>query len=125
MMNNKGGNIMEGDKIGWANRRQMILFVCEMKGQLSDGRWENTKPDGHWKKPCRAESFIAQKVEDLGRNFYNSKESYNFTDPMLLDVCGDRMVNFVKFYETFPEISFDVHFSVEHAMELLEGEGDL
>ena len=40
--------------IGFANQAQVILYMCELCGQISDGHWENSKPYDHWKIPCVA-----------------------------------------------------------------------
>jgi len=34
------------------NENQVALFENEIKGQISDGMWENASPANHWKVWC-------------------------------------------------------------------------
>lgn len=34
-------------KINFKNRNQVALYEMELKGQLSDGYWENSRPRNH------------------------------------------------------------------------------
>ena len=45
-------------KIHFANNEAACLFATEITGQLSDGRWENTRPYDHWKFWCNAEVIV-------------------------------------------------------------------
>lgn len=78
------------------NRAQQVLFEKELKGQISDGMWENTRPDDHWQVWSGATIRVAESAETLGRNFYAQKDNYNFTSRDLLDVVGDRMIEYVR-----------------------------
>lgn len=91
------------------NVAQAALFECELKGQLSDGAWENTAPHDHWKPWADAEVRVAAAAragcftelgrsdyEGLGRNFYARKDSYNFARKDLLDVVGGRMLGYAR-----------------------------
>jgi hypothetical protein len=60
---------------------QVVLFKHELKGQLSDGYWENATPDNHYQIWCRAQ--VIQGTP--GRNFYAAKCNYNFIAKDLLD----------------------------------------
>lgn len=82
------------------NMVQRVLFVNELKGQISDGHWENARPVQHWIPWCYANVIVdPQKV---GRDFWCNKSNYNFTDPLLLDAVGDRMLFMAKFAFEFP-----------------------
>lgn len=104
--------------IRFANAAQAILFECELKGQISDGHWENSRPHNHYKIMCNAKAthaFDADSVEAvIGKNF-NPMRKYNFNDKFLVDCVGDRMIGFVKFYTAFPNISFDNHWDFDFA----------
>lgn len=76
--------------IYFRNNIQAALFKAELSGQISDGMWENTRPNNHWKPWCKAE--VGVNPESLGVNFYSSRNNYNFSSKMLLDVVGDRMI---------------------------------
>ena len=87
---------MTKSTIFFADALQAALFDNELTGQISDGCWENSKPHDHWIRPCKAEVAIdAQnpRVEIVGHEYF--KRSYNFANPMLIDVVGDRMKNIV------------------------------
>jgi hypothetical protein len=56
--------------IGFKNRNQVILFEQELKGQISDGMWENSRPYNHWKTPCVAVAIVASTDAEVGRNFF-------------------------------------------------------
>lgn len=76
------------------NRAQQLLFEGELKGQLSDGRWENSRPDNHWEPWCNA--TVVVNVENVGRNFYARRDGYCFTEKALLEIIGDRMLELVQ-----------------------------
>lgn len=85
---------MKQDKVlTVANSDQKTLFVHELMGQISDGKWENTRPYNHYRPWCECEVVVGPKV---GRNFYAEKSNYNFSDRGLISIVGDRMINQVK-----------------------------
>ncbi len=91
---------------------QVTLFKNELRGQISDGHWENRRPTNHWEPWCEAQVVVG---ENVGRNFYAPVTSYNLTDTNLLEVVGDRMIVFVKLAR---------YFGQEH-VDVLEGAFDL
>jgi hypothetical protein len=72
------------------NQVQAALFEKELKGQLSDGMWENSSPREHWKPWCSAEVIV--DPENVGRDFYADKDNYNFNSTFLLECVRDRML---------------------------------
>lgn len=102
--------------IRFANHAQAILYECELKGQMSDGYWENSRPHDHWKIMCDAEvthAFHADLDSDvIGKNFKPMRK-YNFNDKSLVDCVGERMIGFVKFYTAFPDAYYDDHWDFE------------
>lgn len=87
----------EGLKIVWRNMAQAVLYEQELKGQLSDGNWENASPEYHWHRMCDALSEVSTKEDgsDLGPNFAPVRR-YNFNDKDLIDCVGDRMLQYVR-----------------------------
>lgn len=83
------------------NETQKLLFTQEIVGQLSDGRWENTRPLGHWKPWSDCEVVVGTEV---GRNFRVIKDNYNLTESSLLEIIGERMVNMVKIKFAVPQL---------------------
>lgn len=75
------------------NIAQKVLVEKELQGQLSDGKWENATPHGHWKPWCEAEVVVSEKV---GRNFSVRKDNYQLASKELLDVVGPRMTRYVQ-----------------------------
>lgn len=75
------------------NEAQKILFDQELSGQISDGMWENARPNDHWQPWCNAEVVVGTNV---GRNFYARKDNYNINSSELLSIVGDRMLESVQ-----------------------------
>lgn len=90
------------DTITVTNQAQRVLLECELKGQISDGHWENSRPHRHWERPCAAEVVVGD-VPSI--NFGSLK--YNFTDKKLIDLIAPRLIGFVKFYTLFPRVAFN------------------
>lgn len=101
-----------GHTINFRTFSQVILFECEIKGQLSDGHWENARPHTHWIVPCAATARVATKPELIGASFYPTRK-YNFAARELLEIVADRMIGFVKVYTAFPELPFSEHWTVD------------
>lgn len=76
------------------NLAQKVLWENELSGQISDGQWENATPHNHWEPWCRA--TVVVDPDNVGRDFYARRESYNFSAPDLLSVVGERMVEYVR-----------------------------
>lgn len=94
-----------GSVISVRNQAQVTLLECELKGQLSDGNWENSSPRDHWEQPCAAEVVIG--TDKFGPNFY-PRRAYNFANKDLLEVVQDRMIRAVRFVAAGYAIE-DVH----------------
>ena len=103
--------------INFANRAQVILYECELKGQISDGNWEDSKPYDHWERMCNAQA-TNDSAAPLGCVGFYPIRKYNFADSQLVEIVGDRMVWFVKVYTAFPEFSFDKHWDYDDVSSL-------
>lgn len=84
----------EGNVLRVRNRAQQILFMKELRGQISDGMWENTVPFNHWAAWSNTKVVVDPK--NLGRNFSVAKDNYQLNAKALLSVVGDRMVGEVQ-----------------------------
>lgn len=84
------------------NRQQAAIYEWEMKGQMSDGRWENSRPHGHWRTPNDAVAVV--RPAKIGRNFYVDR-GYNFGEKELFEAVGERMTRFARIALAFPAIS--------------------
>jgi hypothetical protein len=98
----------EAPYINFENKNQVILYECELSGQISDGQWENSRPYDHWKVMSNAEARVGSP---LGPSF-RPRRPYNFAAGSLISVVGNRMIYFVKFYNAFPQVSFDKHWDI-------------
>jgi hypothetical protein len=93
-----------------ATPAQVVLFNEELAGQISDGVWENSKPYNHYKwVPGRDKVSVAKDGELVGL-FYDTTyggelhkgarftppRRYNFCNSLLIEVCGERMIEAVK-----------------------------
>lgn len=85
-----------------ANMAQKILFLCEMKGQISDGQWENA-PGDHWKVWSGLKWSDVGIGSNIGRKFAATRDGYNFANKELVDIVGERMLFYVNIYKNFPE----------------------
>ena len=83
---------MEAKRLNFRNEVQRTLFMVELRGQISDGAWENSRPYEHWRYWTGIE--VGVDPSNLGRNFYVVKDNYNFTDSGMLAVIGERMCYF-------------------------------
>jgi hypothetical protein len=101
--------------VGFMNQAQVALYEAEIKGQISDGNWENSNPHNHWEIPCKAKAFVATCPEELGTNWIPVRY-YDFANAELLEVVANRMIGYVKFYTLYPEIDSDFvnHHSLEY-----------
>jgi len=89
------------DQITLANSNQVVLFTRELCGQLSDGYWENSSPREHWRAPCRASVVVG----DTPNVNFIPHRAYNFNAKKLVDVVGERMMQYVRLANKFPELS--------------------
>lgn len=105
--NNNGGSAQPSEKADTLfveNRAQAAIYEFEMKGQMSDGRWENSRPMGHWRTPNEARVVVRPAL--IGRDFYVDR-GYNFGEKELFEAVGERMTRYAKVALAFPAISIE------------------
>lgn len=96
------------------NIAQKIIFCCEMRGQISDGKWENLKPTNHWIDWMLPwENVVVTAGAFFGRNFHAPYDKYNFSDGKLLKLVGHRIMFKIKFYFMYPEAAEHIY-STDH-----------
>lgn len=96
------------DKLIVGSVAQRLIFLFEMKGQISDGTWENAKPNDHWMVWCNLgikDVLMAKPGEEPHRNFY-ARRNYKFNDPELIGipVIKERLILLVRLYSVSPMI---------------------
>jgi hypothetical protein len=75
------------------NARQAALFELELKGQISDGMWENTA-NTSWEMWCDAEAIV--NPDNVGRNFHPRKDNFQLNSSDLLSCVGPRMLMYAR-----------------------------
>ena len=91
---------MDNLTIIFENNIQKALWDGAIRGQLSDGYWENTNPYDHWKPWCNAETRVAKNGEKLGRNFWAAKDNYNLLAPV--QYISEEMLAIATLATMFP-----------------------
>jgi len=84
----------EGNTIRVRTQAQKWLLENELKGQISDGKWENSGPQEHW-MPWSSATVVVDP-DNVGRNFYAQKDNYQLNASELLEIVGDRMKEDVR-----------------------------
>jgi len=69
------------------NKIQLALWNWEIKGQISDGAWENSSPHDHWITWCRCKAVADGKLENT---VPATKRNYSLYS--LIPYVGERMV---------------------------------
>lgn len=80
------------DTITFESITQAAIFELELKGQISDGHWENDS-GSNYRTWCDAQVMVSRNEDHLGRNFYVSK-NLGFSSKSLFDIVGDRMCHY-------------------------------
>jgi len=97
--------------ITFTSLTQFINWEFEITGQLSDGRWENSRPFDHWKFWCSLTANFDESLEEgiCIKNDYHyiSRKNYNLASKELLDVVGSRMVAKCIFAMVLDSFDFD------------------
>ena len=97
---------------------QASMFKHELKGQFSDGMWENTRPDDHWKFWCNLVVQVqSPHSAPIGVQSMEwcVKKNYGINRKELLECVGDRMMSqaiMARWYNLVP---------VRTVAEILEG----
>lgn len=94
--------------INFRNTDQVVLYECELKGQISDGMWENSNPWNHWKRMCGAQAVVKTENETLGCVGFTPARAYNFANRDLVEWVGDRMRFYVAVVRARPDFIYEV-----------------
>jgi hypothetical protein len=81
--------------INFPNRVQLALWQNELVGQISDGKWENSKPNNHWEFWGDA-TAVCNPSRALGLYSFINPRKNNYSFKSLIPVIGDRMLGFAK-----------------------------
>ena len=96
---------------------QKVLYDSELRGQISDGCWENDWTDTRlW----NVYVVVGNTHEDFGISFVPKCE-IAFNDPDLLEIVGDRMLEAVQ--KVVPDyIWADMEADLEDLTDIVFGE---
>lgn len=75
-----------------------LLFELELKGQISDGKWENVcKYPLDWMFWNLARKLIIDGTAGYANEYsYPTKNNFDFTSKDLIECVGDRMLNIIN-----------------------------
>ena len=96
----------------FAETSQLLLFAGEMLGQISDGKYENSKPWNHWLWVASDKlEYITKTSGDLGYiSNYEHKKKYTITDLIKYIKNGedwsDRMLYYGKLGHVLDDLKF-------------------
>ena len=93
----------QGFELHVENPVQKALFLQELSGQISDGYWENSRPDDHYQ--YWSLSFDQVIIDGTLSHNFHAPRKYNFLAEDLLDIVGDRMLFYAKMAILFPDLA--------------------
>ena len=109
------------------NASAMCLYNWEMQGQVSDGKYENSKPNGHWLWVCEVVNMIVDNNFGIeGNSYYRGmyqfgkfRKKYNLNEWFSKYIKGwrkdgidkymwaTRIIAYGKFGKIYPELTFE------------------
>jgi len=89
------------------------LWKHELTGQFSDGMWENSGPEGHYRFWCDLEVIKGLPGVETDRPWSCQKTGYRLG--ALYEVVGDRMVNLGRMGEALGKVvDYQHHVAAEY-----------
>jgi len=88
---------MNSNRITFATAVQAMIFDSEIKGQISDGAWENSRGTC-WEQWCSLEVEVGPVA---GRHCHINRTSFNLHS--LIDFVGERMCEYARLALAYPE----------------------
>lgn len=113
--------------IHFENASAMVIYEWEMSGQISDGKYENSRPHDHWKWVCEISNMIVDGTTGIeGYSLYRQNrfdgtfaKRYNINewfskyikswrkDGKTDCMWATRIIAFGKFGKIYPDITYD------------------
>ena len=133
-MNNK--NLI----LHFENASAMVIYEWEMSGQISDGKYENSRPYDHWNWVCEIANMMVDGTKGVEGNTWSRQSRYDGTfmkkynlnewfskyikgwrkDGKSDYMWATRIIAFGKFGKIYPEITFDQMMKFNEIQILLE-----
>lgn len=84
----------------FAETAPLLLFIGEMSGQISDGKYENSRPYNHWLwVASNKNEYITKTSDDLGYiSNYEHVKKYTITDFIKYIKNGEKWANRMLYY---------------------------
>lgn len=126
--------------IHFENAAAMVIYLWEMEGQISDGKYENSRPYDHWKWINYVDNMVIDGKNGIENSsiFRFSHYDGSFYKKYTLNEWfseyikkwrkekdtrykfGTRIIAFGKFGHIYPEITYDIVSKFNYAEILLE-----
>jgi len=99
----------------------VALMEHEVKGQMSDGMWENSRPHDHWRFWCRLDVTHGGADAVTAKNLWDcTKASYNIAG--LKQYIGDRMLKLARMGKAAQRhLTYEERLAAEYMPETVEG----
>lgn len=91
-------NYLRQNNIRFNKLSTLNLWICEISGQLSDGKWENYKPAEVW-WPMKAEydPELAENESHIRNGWFSYGRAVNVVSKELIDHLWFRMLGYIVF----------------------------
>lgn len=126
--------------IHFENASALCIYQMEMEGQISDGKYENSRPFDHWKWVCEVQNMVVDGKSGIeGTSWYRMPrfdgtfmKSYNLNEWFSKyiknwrkngdddTIWATRIIAFGKFGKIYPEMTSDILHSLNEVRILLE-----
>lgn len=82
------------DTLHFRTKTAAIVFKNEIRGQISDGAWENSRPHNHWEFWCKADVVVDG---ELGYEGHPLRTNYNVRSLLRYKEVKERVINLIRF----------------------------
>lgn len=126
--------------IHFENASAMVIYEWEMSGQISDGKYENSRPHDHWRWVCEVSNMLVDGTTGVeGYSFYRQNrfdgtfaKRYNINEWFSKYIkewrnngntdCmwATRIIAFGKFGKIYPELTYEQLMNFNEIRCLLE-----
>jgi hypothetical protein len=70
----------------------LVIWNAEIRGQLSDGMWENAAPLSHWRFWCGLDSLCSEGIARVEVRWMPPRQKTGYNLAALYPIVGDRML---------------------------------
>lgn len=102
----------------------LSLYIHELKGQISDGKYENSRPYYHWQWIIDSKESFNPAQDECGTTRYIMKK-YNYNGLLDISVIRERMLFYGRFGKMCDKLYKKCNFEVEELDAILRNENCL